>query len=277
MCRLFGLNSGHTRIRATFWLLDAPDSLEAQSRRNVDGSGVGYFDPAGVPVIDKEPEPAFRDPDFLHAAKECESETFVAHVRLASTGGRTMANTHPFTMRGRVFAHNGGFGELAKLEERLGGYRGLVKGDTDSERFFALITKETDARGGDVTAGITAAATWVGANLPVAALNIILAMPGEFWALRYPDQHALHVLERPAKAGLTARSSMSSYQSDDLATADSVLVASERLDGETGWRMLQPGELLRVKPDLSIESVIAVPDPPARLIPIGAGNPNIDT
>jgi predicted glutamine amidotransferase len=276
MCRLFGLNSGQTRVRATFWLLDAPDSLEAQSHRNVDGSGIGYFDEAGAPVIDKEPEPAFRDPSFLHAAKECESETFVAHVRLASTGGRSVANTHPFAMNGRIFAHNGGFGELPALEQRLGDYRDLVRGDTDSERFFALITKETDARGGDVAAGITAAATWVGANLPVAALNVILTMPGELWALRYPDQHALHVLQRPATTILSARSSMSSYHCEDLSSTPSVLVASERLDGETGWRMLEPGELIHVKPDLSIESVVALPDPPRRLIPIPPG-PNVDT
>ena len=30
MCRLFGLTAGRTRVRATFWLLDAPDSLEVQ-------------------------------------------------------------------------------------------------------------------------------------------------------------------------------------------------------------------------------------------------------
>jgi predicted glutamine amidotransferase len=276
MCRLFGLNSGHTRVKATFWLLDAPDSLEAQGHRNVDGSGVGYFAADGAPVIDKEPEPAFADPAFVHAARDCESETFVAHVRLASTGGRTLANTHPFTMDGAIMAHNGGFAELDRLEHRLGDYRALVGGDTDSERYFALITKETDSRGGDLAAGITAAATWIAANLPVAALNLVLATPGELWALRYPDQHALHVLERPAGGGLAVRSATSSYHAAGLDSTASVLVASERLDGETGWRMLDPGELVHVKADLSIESVIAVPDPPRRLIPIGPG-PNIDT
>ena len=34
MCRLFGLTSGTVPVQATFWLLDAPDSLEAQSHRN---------------------------------------------------------------------------------------------------------------------------------------------------------------------------------------------------------------------------------------------------
>jgi glutamine amidotransferase len=56
-----------------------------------------------------------------------------------------------------------------------------------------------------------------------------------------------------------------------------VVVASERLDGETGWRMLRSGELVHVRPDLTIESVLAVPDPPARLVRLSGPNPNIDS
>jgi glutamine phosphoribosylpyrophosphate amidotransferase len=54
-------------------------------------------------------------------------------------------------------AHNGVVRDLPCLEERLGEHASLVAGDTDSERLFALITKETEAKGGDVGAGITAA------------------------------------------------------------------------------------------------------------------------
>ena len=61
MCRLFGMTAGTQAVAATFWLLHAPDSLEAQSHRNADGSGIGFFDPAGQPVLDKQPEPAFGD------------------------------------------------------------------------------------------------------------------------------------------------------------------------------------------------------------------------
>ena len=196
MCRLFGLTSGTARVQATFWLLDAPDSLEVQSHRNVDGSGIGFFDAAAAPVVDKQPEPAFSDQEFIHEAREAESSAFVAHVRWATAGGRTVQNTHPFVMSGRVMAHNGGFGELSTLDGQLGSYASLVQGDTDSERFFALITQQTDLHGGDVGAGITAAASWIAANLPVSSLNAIVAAPGELWALRYPGQHALHILER---------------------------------------------------------------------------------
>ncbi|MGH8917117.1 MAG: class II glutamine amidotransferase [Actinomycetes bacterium] len=282
MCRLFGLTAGQARVKATFWLIDAPDSLQAQSRRNVDGAGIGFFGPAGEPVVDKQPEPAFRDQEFTREARQAESSAFVAHVRWATAGGRTVRNTHPFVMDGRVMAHNGGLGELSQLEAELGSYARLVLGDTDSERYFALITKETDAHGGDVGAGITAAASWIAANLPVSSLNAIVAAPGELWALRYPGQHALHILERPAgpgpgAPGLHVRSTTSSVHAPALDAAASVVIASEQLDGEGGWRMLASGELVHVRPDLSVHTQIAIPQSPAHLVPLPAGSPNIDT
>ncbi len=293
MCRLFGLTAGTARVRATFWLLDAPDSLEVQSRRNPDGSGIGFFDPAGAPVIDKQPEPAFRDEEFIHEAKQAESSAFVAHVRLASAGGRTVHNTHPFVMDGRVMAHNGGFGEMERLDEQLGDYAGLVLGDTDSERYFALITQQADAHGGDIGAGIAAAARWIAANLPVASLNAIVAMPGELWALRYPEP-ACPAHPRPAarperaagrtggRAGRARRACTSAAHTSSvhvpaLHSAASVVVASERLDGESGWRMLAPGELVHIRPDLSVDSAVVIAEPPARLLPFTGRNPNIDT
>jgi predicted glutamine amidotransferase len=291
MCRLLGINAGRHPVSASFWLVEAPDSLEVQSHRNVDGSGIGFFDSSGAPVVDKQPEPAFADPEFVREAKQARSVTFVAHVRYATAGNRTLANTHPFTMGGRIMAHNGGFGDLGKLEEQLGRYQQLVQGDTDSERYFALITQQIDAHGGDVGAGIAAAARWIAERLPLSSLNTIVATAGELWALRYPGQHALHVIERPAGAssppapgtpgtagtGLHARSATSSVHAPGLHTLPSVVVASEQLDGEHGWRMLASGELVHVRPDLTVESAIVIPEAPAHLISLPPGNPNIDT
>ena len=285
MCRLFGLTAGTTAVRTTFWLLDAPDSLEVQSHRNADGAGIGFFDAARAPVLDKQPEPAFADQVFIREARQATAATFVAHLRWARTGGRTVQNTHPFAMHGRIMAHNGGFGELALLEKQLGPYGALVQGDTDSERYFALIIKETEAHGGDVGAGITAAAGWIAAHLPLSSLNTIVAAPGELWAFRYPAQHALHILERPAGTfrveagarGLHVRSATSSVHAPELDRVPSVAVASEELDGEEGWRMLASGELVHVGADLSVSSSVVLGEAPARLMPLPAGNPNIDT
>jgi predicted glutamine amidotransferase len=92
MCRLSGMSAGGGRARATFWLLSAPDSLAAQSRREPDGTGLGWFDEQGAPHLDKQP--------------------------------------------------------------------------------------------------IAAACKWVAANLPLLAINLVLAAEQGLWALRYPQTHA---------------------------------------------------------------------------------------
>jgi glutamine amidotransferase len=55
-----------------------------------------------------------------------------------------------------------------------------------------------------------------------------------------------------------------------------VVVASEELDGERGWRMLAGGELIHVRSDLTVESAVVIPERPAQLVPIPPSS-NIDT
>jgi predicted glutamine amidotransferase len=270
MCRLFGMSGGSQRVKATFWLLEAPDSLAQQSRREPDGTGVGWFDSGGRPHVAKQPLAAHADQAFAREARELESTTFVAHIRYATTGAIEPRNTHPFEQRGRVFAHNGVVGDLDRLERELGEDRVLVQGDTDSERLFALVTRELERRGGDVGAGIVAAARWVAAQLPVYAINLVLATADGLWALRYPDVHELWILERAAggtRGGrhLDAASAAGTVRvrSAPLARRPSVIVASEPMDEDRGWRALEPGELVHVAPTLEVESTIALDGPPS--------------
>ncbi len=270
MCRLFGLSSAPRRVHATFWLLDAPDSIREQSHRDPDGAGLGHYDAEGHSRVHKTPIAAYQDREFAKEARQVESATFIAHVRYASTGEVAERNTHPFQQHGRLFAHNGVIEGLPALEERLGRARALVRGDTDSERFFALITACVAERGGDVAAGLTEAATWVAANLPVFALNLVLVAKDELWALRYPDTHRLYVLER-AEGGRHGRRGLDHagaggrmrVRSEALAAHPAVVVASEPLDENPGWRDLAPGELLHVDAGLRVTSHLALPDPPA--------------
>lgn len=55
MCRLFGMSGSPRRTHATFWLLDAPDSLSDQSRREPDGTGLGYFDATAPRMCTRRP------------------------------------------------------------------------------------------------------------------------------------------------------------------------------------------------------------------------------
>jgi len=61
-----------------------------------------------------------------------------------------------------------------------------------------------------------------------------------------------------------------------LHDAASAVIASEELDGESGWRMLASGELVHVGPDLGVHSAVVLTQPPARLVPLPADT-NIDT
>ncbi|MEV0123755.1 class II glutamine amidotransferase [Streptomyces sp. NPDC050703] len=270
MCRLFGLSSAPRRTVATFWLLDAPDSLSKQSHHDPDGTGLGYFTRDGTPHVDKAPIAAYRDRAFAEDARQVESTTFLAHIRFASTGGLEARNTHPFEQDGRLFAHNGVIEGLDRLDDHLGRDRAPAMGDTDSERFFALITRETRDHGGDVGAGIEHAARWIARNLPVYALNLILTTPDQMWALRYPDTHELYVLERPPGGHHGTRHLDHSgsdghlrVHSTELAGHSSVVVASERIDDNPHWRLMDPGELLHVGPGPHTTRRAILPDPPS--------------
>ena len=132
MCRLFGMSAGSEPMKATFWLLDAPDSLALQSHQNPDGAGIGFYDSTGAPHIDKQPLAAFEDRAFAREAREISSRTLVSHVRHATNGELTIANTHPFCLDDRLFAHNGVIDDVPRLEAHLGTDLKRVQGDTDS-------------------------------------------------------------------------------------------------------------------------------------------------
>jgi predicted glutamine amidotransferase len=261
------MSAGTARAKATFWLLDAPDSLSVQSHREPDGTGLGWFDRDGAPHVSKQPLAAYEDTTFARRAHELVSSTFIAHIRFASTGAVHARNTHPFEQRGRLFAHNGVIEELPALEVELGPELALVHGETDSERFFALITREIEAAGGDVETGIRVACAWVAANLPVFALNFVLAADERVWALRYPDTHELFVLARDPGTELDHASSLGSRVTSAHGRSQPlVVVASERMDADPGWRALSSGELVSVSPALELSSSVILAAPPARAL-----------
>lgn len=269
MCRLFGLTAGDRRVRATFWLLDAPDSLEEQSHRNPDGCGVAGFDSSGRTELHKAPVAAWNDPDFGDTARHLTSSTFVAHVRHATSGERRYENTHPFVEGDMAFAHNGALGGLDLLDRHLGDYQRFVHGDTDSERMFALILKETAACDGDMTAGITAAIQWLAEHVPVLSLNLIVVTPTDLWALRYPQTNELYVLDRDSGGhhgdqhlhGVGQHGGIR-VRAGDLRSQRAVLVASERIDENPAWQLIAPGQLLHIKRNLDIERHAIIDHPP---------------
>lgn len=279
MCRLFGI-AAMRRVHLNFWLRDAPDSVGVQSRRNPDGAGIGWYDGRELHVV-KQPGPAAADADVRRAAGSVDAVTAVTHVRAATAGSRATVNTHPFEFDGLVIAHNGGFGDLPAVERHLGKDAARLRGDTDSERYAALIARETRRHGGDVSAGIAAAASWLSRHVPLYSLNTVVISAEGMWALRYPDQRALHYARRVVRPvagapdrGWEGSSALASHQVIARRETAALVVASERIDGGDDWLMLMPGELVHVDRQMTVVSTLALTRPPKDMVAIEESDPN---
>lgn len=150
MCRLYGFLATHpTRLECS--LIEAQNALQVQSDRdargvrNADGWGIARYLGADREVI-KSTMPAFADAAFAEVARTVWSEAAIAHVRAATVGRVSEANTHPFTHGAWSFAHNGTIHDFEHVRTRLdlGGF-GPPTGETDSESVFLwLLNKMSD-------------------------------------------------------------------------------------------------------------------------------------
>ena len=252
-----------------FWLLEAPDSLAKQSEINADGFGLASLTTDHELMLIKKPVEAGTDTSFQNTARHLEAAEIVVHLRFASTGGKTIANTHPFIQDGRLFAHNGIMGDTDRIEAELGEDRAMITGDSDSERLFAVITMAIRQQGGDVRAGIREAVNRLADEYELYALNFVIAEHGQIWAFRYPDKNDLFILER--KAGGTggsdaldahSRDGNLHVRSGEAAEVPIVVVASEKISDEAGWVEIRSGELVHIDSDLKVDRELIIDHPP---------------
>ena len=110
MCELFAMSSrSPTRVSLSLERLAARG---APGGSLADGWGVACYDGRDVRLM-REPEPAGDSPWLKGAllAGRPNSRTVIAHIRHATQGGLSLANTQPFARelggRMHVFAHNG--------------------------------------------------------------------------------------------------------------------------------------------------------------------------
>lgn len=140
MCELFALSASEP--------VDIKLSLAELARHggvtgiHADGWGVAFLDGRDAHVF-REPEAAARSPwiECLQA-HPVRSTTAVAHVRHATQGAISLANTQPFVRelwgKVHVFAHNGHLGDLqCERPCRSSLFRAI--GETDSEHAFCIL------------------------------------------------------------------------------------------------------------------------------------------
>lgn len=145
MCRLYGFRANElTKVECS--LVYAQNALLRQSASDQrglshsDGWGISYYED-GCPETERRDTAAHEDQLFSVAAERMYARTVLAHVRAATIGVHSLANTHPFVHERWSFAHNGtvrGFESLRPRLEREIDTDLLAnrRGDTDSETAF---------------------------------------------------------------------------------------------------------------------------------------------
>lgn len=266
MCRLYALHANEpTRVECSLVL--AQNALMAQSESDsegmVHGHGWGVADyPDGVPIIEKQVWAAFHGEHFAEKAARVYAHTVVAHVRRATVGEPAIENTHPFSHKRWIFAHNGTIRHFDKLRDTLldamdSYQRGLIKGTTDSEHVFHYLlslhakTPETDILE-IVRIGMNQIIEWCAIISPDAppALNIVLTdgdrMVGScvgrsLWHL---ERHAVFHCAICGKSHVHHKTG---------AHYRLVEIASEPLTAETGWKTVPDGNVFTVDSDYQLQ------------------------
>lgn len=112
---------------------------------NGDGFGLGWYaqEIDSTPALFKSIQPAWNDSNLQYLAQKIRSNCFFAHIRRASSGGISQFNCHPFSHQHLLFMHNGNIGGFEKIKRHMrhelsDEIYNWIKGQTDSEHFFAL-------------------------------------------------------------------------------------------------------------------------------------------
>ena len=251
MCRLVAYLGGAETTLSSL-VLEPGHSLLVQSYApeemmsgvvNADGFGVGWYAPwsGEEPAVYRSVSPLWADRSFAGMAGKIRSSAVFAAVRSATPGlPAEESGVPPFASGPFTFMHNGaieGFrhGPMRRLRDSLGegSYAGLL-GVTDSETIFALALdrlgegagpgealEETVRHVSGVCAGLGRRAT----------LNLALTDGRGMAFVRHSTEgpgNSLYLLEGGERL------------------PGGVVVASERLDGDAGWREVPDRSLLTV-------------------------------
>lgn len=140
MCELFAMSASFpASVDVCMGELARHGGLTAP---NSDGWGFGAYDPSGGVRLLKEAEPASTS-DWIRTIRgeRIRSTLVLSHIRRATRGGRSLANTQPFRRelggRFHLFAHNGDLEGADTLVPP--GAEHLPVGETDSERAFCAL------------------------------------------------------------------------------------------------------------------------------------------
>jgi predicted glutamine amidotransferase len=262
MCRLLGIVA-NKEVDFHFSLFgNASRNLRTQSEENPDGWGIAVYPEEGSPKIKKEPLKAAEDLSFDQAAFSAFGRILVGHVRLASSGRNRHENTHPFEIGGWVFAHNGTIKAIDNLKRHIDpSFAMMVKGDTDSEKYFALILSQFLRDGVLSDAGKEALVESLSKGIKVVrdeiggyGLNFILS-DGRY-LFGFKNGRPLYLLSRGPESvpgvNLQSEETGALLSWKKSVGEKAVIIASEKMTASDPWVPLKENELVSVDRNLKV-------------------------
>jgi transglutaminase-like putative cysteine protease/predicted glutamine amidotransferase len=247
-----------------------------------DGWGLGYY-PAGEPSASvlKEPAPSQGSirGELVKAWEHLESSLFVLHVRTATWGSNTDANTQPFvrTWAGREWMI-GHAGTLAHTLEPGTDRRFEPVGATDTEQVFCMLLERIAAKEWRslAEADLAVVHAWLMDLNTGGSLNLVLCDGQSL--LAYADRYgpeALYVGELlPPYAKLTIGDDdvQIDLTSRGKSERKGVIVSSGPIRSRgsahrLSWRRLLPGELVVVRQGAIVANAPAPPEPAGEVRP----------
>lgn len=258
MCRLVGFFGDQPILLKTI-LNDPENSLVRQSKSakigetgvNADGFGIGWYQTAldPTPAVFNSTQPAWNDDNLGHICSKTTSSCFIGHVRASTVGDVNPLNCHPFSYAQFLFAHNGTIREFDRIRrpllERLSDACFFsIKGQTDSEHFFALLMDCLAQEGKTPTISsmfeafkqaVSVISTLQRKHSPESftRINSILSDGKSMLATRYTSN--LEVLP------------LSLYYSTTVGAKKSIVIASEPLNNQPDiWQEVPPNHALLV-------------------------------
>lgn len=251
MCRMVGY-LGRPEITLSSAVLEGEHSLLVQSYApeemmsgvvNADGFGVGWYVPEDEePAVYRSNHSLWSDRSFASIGPKIRARDIFAAVRSATPSLPVEESGVPPFDAGRfMFMHNGAIEDFRQkamrpLRDSLSdeAYAGLL-GVTDSETIFAGVLDRLRDGGGDLGAALSAEIRHISGVCAVlgvkATLNLAITDGRAMAFTRYSTEgpgNSLYFLE------------------DGRAFPGAVVVASERLNGDEGWREVPDRQLLTI-------------------------------
>jgi glutamine amidotransferase len=247
------------------------EAKELEEPLNGDGFGVGWY----VPELDPGPavfvstSPAWSNRNLRMMAPRILSPCVFAHVRAASVGDTSEANCHPFSFDKWLFMHNGTVGGFSKLKRTI--RRDLpddiynwLRGQTDSEHFFAMFLTRRRKIAGDGPAAIVEALRQTIKDLEALRqqigcdettwLNVVVTDGVSVVGVRWTSDPAEEPLSLYWSEGSRYVCEQGVCRMEKAKPGEaSVLIVSEKLtDIRNDWRKVPANSFVVVSPDRSV-------------------------